>query len=269
MKYFLLILIILVTGKLNATPESNYFTCKGKNLTIDVIYRYENDIQKLYYESLTKNLDNYIENLKSEGKLNRGKIHFEIMTGIWMDKSIGVEMYRYKNGYYCWLNGLIQPINQDYLTKIITYFTYDSWESFCYNDSIVLPKTALNIFNKRIDSITPASNFNNRKIVELNYISVYFQNDSLICRNVNQNYGQIKYLLPFSKDSKDFITCGETIFVIENNELINKIELTQTDFTDGFYEQCWTEIFPKWINFKNGNGYFLSYSLVENKFYKL
>ncbi|HPB57502.1 MAG TPA: hypothetical protein PLL49_03230, partial [Bacteroidales bacterium] len=83
MRYFLLTLIILVIGKLGATPELDYFTCNGVNLTIDVIYRYENDIQKLYYESLTKNLDDYIENLKSEGKLSRGKIHFEIMTGVW------------------------------------------------------------------------------------------------------------------------------------------------------------------------------------------
>lgn len=269
MRYFLLTLIILVIGKLGATPELDYFTCNGVNLTIDVIYRYENDIQKLYYESLTKNLDDYIENLKSEGKLSRGKIHFEIMTGMWMEQSVGVKMYRHKNGYYCRLNGLIQPITQEYLTKIILYFTYDSWESFCYNDSLVSPKTALNIFNKRIDSITPPGNYNSRKIMELNNISVYFQNDSLVCKSVTQNYGQIKYLLPFSVDSKDFMTCGETIFVIEKNELVNQIELTPMDFTGGSYEQCWIEIFPKWINFKNGNGYFLSYSLAENKFYKL
>ena len=31
-------------------------------------------------------------------------------------------MYRYKNGYYCWLNGLIQSINLVYLTKIVEYF---------------------------------------------------------------------------------------------------------------------------------------------------
>ena len=218
---------------------------------------------------MTKNLDDYIDSLKSIGELNRGKIHFEILTGTWMDKSVGVKMYRYKNGYYCWLNGLIQSINLVYLTKIVEYFASDSRELFCYNETIISPKVALNIFNKRIDSINIKPIYHSRKLFELNCAVLYFQNDSLICKGSNRIYGQINYLLPFSVSLKDFITVGETIYVIENNEIINKIELTEQDFTDGFYEQCWVETFPKWINFNNVNGFFLSYSIQKNKFYKL
>lgn len=234
-----------------------------------MIYRYENTINKLYYKSLTDNLDEYIDCLKSNGKLSNGEICFEIMTGEWMDKSVGIKMYRYKDGYYCWLNGLLQPISQDYLKRIIRYFTMDSWESFCYNDHIVSPKLALKIFNERIDTISIKTEYKCKKIIDLFNVSIYYQNDSLICKGINRNYGQVSHLLPFSNNSRDFIICGETIYVIEKNDVINKIELTQMDFTGGFYEQGSADIFPKWINFKTRDGYFLSYSMKENKFYKL
>jgi hypothetical protein len=269
MRIFTLILLIIITGKLSATPELEYLSYEEKNITIDVIYRYKNSIKRLYFESLTKNLDKYIKDLKAQGKLDRGKIHFEIMTGEWMDKSIGIEMYRYKNGYYCRLNGLIQPITQEYLTKIITYFSYDSWESFCYNDSLVSPKVALNIFNRRVDSIQLTNNFESRKLIDLNYVALYYQNDTLICKDSNQEYGQISFLLPFSHNKLDFVTNDKTIFVIGESGVINMIDLSYEEFTGSNYDQPWVEIFPKWINFKNFSGYFLSYSMDENKFYKL
>ena len=261
--------MIAISTRLSATPELQRYTYEREHLSIEIIYRYKNDIKKLYFESLTENLNDYLDILKSQGKLNRGKIHFEIMTAIWMDKSIGIEMYRYKSGYYCWLNGLVQPITQKYLTEIIDYFTSDTWESFCYNESLASPLQALTIFNKRIASKTPGKTFKSKKVMELNYVSVHFQNDSLICKSLNRKYGQVKHLLPFSKNLRDFITCGETIYVIEKNEIINQIELTDLKFTGGFYEQCWVEVFPKWINFGNRDGFFLSYSTEENRFYKL
>ncbi len=186
-----------------------------------------------------------------------------------MQNSIGIEMYRYRNGYYCCLNGLIQPITQDYLTEIIDYFSSDSWESFCYNESLVSPELALEIFNKRIALSNATINYKSRKVLELNYISINFENDSLICRGLNRDFGQINYLLPFSKDSMDFITCGETIYVIKNEVVINEIVLTNKDFTGGYFGQPWVENHPRWINFKNEKSFFLSYSVADNKFYKL
>jgi len=256
--FSLIFLFLLATGLLQATPELDQFTCKGKYITIDVEYRYEDDIQKLYYQSLTKNLDDFIENLKSEGKLKHGKIYFEIETAIWMDLAKGINMYRYENGYYCFINGLVQPITQDYLSKIILYFANDSWESFCYTDSLMSPSGALKKFNKRIENIQLPNKPESRKILELNYVSVYYQNDSLICKNGNENYGQIKYFVPFSVDNKDFVISGETILVIENNKIINKIELTTSEITADAYEQCLVEKHKKWINLMNGIGYFLS-----------
>lgn len=267
--FILILLLIHVTGTLNATPELDQFSCQGKYITIDVEYRYEDNIQKLYYQSLTKNLDAFIEELKLQGKLNRGKIHFEIETAIWMDFVKGIEMYRYSNSYYCFINGLVQPITQDYLSKIILYFTKDLWESFSYKDSLITPSEALKIFNTRIDSIDVFYKYKTMKIMDLNYVSVYYQNDSLICKSENENYGRIKYFVPFSVDSKDFVISGETLFVIEHNKIINKIELSSKDLTADSYEQCLIEKHKKWINFMNGVGYFLSYSIEENKFYKL
>jgi hypothetical protein len=267
--FYLLFVFIFLIDILKATPELDQFSCKGKYLTIDVEYRYYNDIQKLYYQSLTKNLDDFIGNLKSEGKLNGRKIHFEIETAIWMDMVKGIEMYRSKNEYYCFINGLIQPITQDYLSRIILYFTQDSWESFCYTDSLMNPSAAIKKFNKRIETILVQNKYDSRKILELNDVSVFYQNDSLICKSENEYYGQIKYFVPFSVGNKDFVYSGDTLIVLEYGNVINKIVLSSNDWTANCYEQYLVEKYIKWVNFMNGVGYFLSYSIEDNKFYKL
>ena len=270
MRNFLLLSFIFIIANLNATPELDFYTCKGTHITISVVYRYKNEITELYYKSLTKNLDNYIDSLKQKGKLERGKVHFKIMAGVWMNHSTGVEMYRHKNGYYCWLNGLEQPITQDYLTKIVAYFASDNWESFCYDYDKITPDKALHIFNRIIEGIPVTYQYSSQKILELNDLTLYFQSDSLICKSSDKEYGQIKFLLPFSAGSKDFVTTKDTIYVVENNTVINKRALAKENFpTADIYAQSWVEIYPKWINFRNSEGCFLSYSIEKNKFYKL
>jgi len=254
-----------VVRSLNATPELDSYSIKGVHIELDVTYRYEKPVERLYYKSLIENLDNFIDSLKHTGKLNRGKIYFSIQTAIWMDGGTIVEMYRWKKGYYCWLNARIQPITQDYMTKIITYFVSDNWESFCYDNTKIEPDKALRFFNKRIDTIDVAYQYVDKKVLEVNDLSVYFQNGYLICKSANKEYGKIDYFLPFSAGSRNFIAIGETIYVVENGSIINQIQLAKDDFS---YEN-WGEVFPKWINFRNNTGYFLSYSIEKNKFYKL
>ena len=257
--------MLIAVRNMNATPELDDYSLQGKHISITITYRYDSSIERLYYKSLLENLDIFTDSLKQTGKLNRGKIHFGIMTGIWMDNADGVDMYRWKNGYYCWLNALHQPITQEYMTKIITYFASDNWESFCYDNTKINPVQALRIFNRIIDTISVSHRYDSRKVLELNNLAVYFQNGSLICKVGNKSYGEISRLLPFSAGSKYFITIGETIYVVENNSVINQIKLTKGDF--GY--QCWEEVFPQWVNFRNNAGYFLSYSIEKNKFYKL
>lgn len=271
-KFIFIILGLILSRGVKATPELDVYSFEGKHISVSVIYRYNNDIEKLYYKSLTENLNEYIAVLKQDGKLDRGKINFQIMTAAWMDHSIGVEMYRYKNGYYCFLNGLHQTINQDYLIKIINYFASDTWESFCYDETKITPQKALYIFNRRLEELPELTQLDieERKIFDLSNISLYFQNDSLICKNENLRLGKIEHILPFSAKSKDFITIGETIYVIENNKIINTIKLSASEFDAGrIYESPWIETFPKWVNFRNREGYFLSYSIDNNLFYRL
>jgi len=264
-KLILIILLLFAVRNMYATPELDEYSLQGKHITIRITYRYDSDVERLYYKSLLENLDSFIDKLKQTGKLNRGKIHFDIMTGIWMDNADGVEMYRWKNGYYCWLNALHQPITQDYMTRIITYFASNNWKSFCYDNAKINPKQALRIFNRIIDTISISHRYDGRKVLELNNLAVYFQNDSLICKVGNESYGKIDYLLPFSAGSKYFITVGVTIYVVENNSVINQIQLSSQDFSMWSRE----EVFPKWVNFRNSLGHFLSYSIEKNKFYKL
>jgi len=264
-KNIMIMLLLFTVTNINATPELDEYSLRGKHITMTIIFRYDSDIERLYYKSLLENLDKFIDKLKQTGKLNRGKIHFWLQTGIWMDGDAGIEMYRYRNGYYCWLNALVQPITQDYMTKIVSYFALDNWQSFCYDYTKMTPKKALLIFNQRIDTITISHKYDTREVLRVNDLTVYYQNDSLICKGRNKSYGKINHLLPFFANSKYFITVGETIFVVENGSVINQIQLTSQDFS---YES-WKEVFPKWINFRNSLGYFLSYSIEKNKFYKL
>jgi len=264
--------MLAAVGAVWATPEIGdcEYTLRGKHIEITIECRYSSSIEELYYKSLLENLDGFVDGLKQIGKLSRGKIELSILTAIWA-WGPGVEMYRHKNGYYCYLNGLHQDVTQDYLTKIIAYFASDNWESFCYdNTKIDNPGVALRIFNRRIDTVTVSHKYDSRKVLDVNGdIGVYFENGSLICKDANKTYGKINWLFPFATGSKTFIIVGNTILVVENETVINKIEVPYEDFNGNNY-QCRAEVYRKWVNFYSySDGYFLSYSIAKNKFYRL
>jgi len=274
-----LVVALAVGSAAWATPDwdPRDVSLRGRHIEFSITYRDFSDIDRLYHQSLLENLDGFIDSLKQAGKLSRGKIHFKILKETW-NQSIpaGVEMSRSKNGYYCLLNtyytSKAEPVTQDYLTRIIAYFAADNWESFCsgiYDDEKA-SAAALQAFNRRIAPLKVSPRYPARKVLELDGgLAVYFQDDALIGRSAGQEYGKIKWLLPFTAGSKSFITVGETIYVTENGTVINKIKLTEEDFGgwDGAAPRA--EVFPKWVNFENSEGYFLSYSIEENKFYKV
>ena len=228
----------------------------------------------MYYESLLKNLDGLADSLKQTGRLSRGKVYFDIILEGW---TVGVRMYRYKNGYSCLLNEGDTDINitQDYMTKIITYFASDNWESFYYDDNKIFPdeetrifgRKMARLFNRRIDTITVSHKYAAKKVLDAgNGVEVYFQNDSLICKDADKVYGKISYMLPFSAGLKTFINIGRTVYVVENGTVINQVRIAETDFLFNDGSVC---IFPKWINFGDCHGVFLSYSREKNKFYRV
>jgi len=262
-----------------ATPDwdPRNVSLSGKHIEFHITYRDFSKIDRLYHQSLLENLDAFADSLKQAGKLSRGKIHFHILKETW-NQSIpaGVEMYSYKGGYYCMLNtyytAKLTPVSQDYLARIIAYFASDDWESFCsgiYDDEKA-SLAALRAFNRRIKPMKVSPQYPARKVLELKGgLAVYFQDEALVGKVGDQEYGEIKWLLPFTAGSKSFMTVGETIYVAENGTVINKIKLTEEDFGgwDGAAPRA--EVFPKWVNFENSEGCFLSYSIKENKFYKV
>jgi len=256
-----------------ASPELSDTSFTGKHIEISITYRYESGVRDLYYESLLKNLDDFADSLKQTGRLSRGKVYFDVILEGW---TFGVRMYRYKNGYYCLLNEGDTDINitQDYMTKIITYFASDNWESFWYDDNKnfpdeetrILGRRMARIFNRKIDTVTVSHKYAARKVLDAgNGVEVYFQNDSLICKDAGKVYGKISSMLPFSIGSKTFINIGRTVYVVENGTVINQVQTAETDFLFNG-SVC---VFPKWINFRDYHGSFLSYSREKNKFYKI
>ena len=262
-----------------ATPDWDPRTVslRGRHIEFSITYRDFSGVDRLYHQALLENLDSFVDSLKQAGKLNRGKIHFQILKETW-NQSIpaGVEMYRYKGGYYCLLNtyytSKLTPVTQDYLTRLIAYFAADGWESFCsgiYDDEEA-SLAALKTFNRRIEPIKVSHQYPARKVLEVNGdTAVYFQDDALVGRGADREYGKVKWLLPFSAGAKTFITAGETIYVVENGAVINRIELTEEDFGGWDGSEPRAEVFPKWVNFENSSGCFLSYSIEENKFYQV
>jgi len=270
MKKLIPFYFLLLVGSISATPELKSYVLQSEHVSIEVVYRYENDILKLYYQSVLDNLNAYTYELKRKGKLTRGKIRFEIMTGAWMEGATGIRMFRYGSGYYCFLNGLLQACDQAYLTKLITYFADDErWESFYYRDSLVSPSTALAIFNKKIESYKAPTHFKSQKLLQLNNIALHFREDALVVDSPKQSYGEITAFIPFSIGTKDFMAIGEVIYVLENNTIINKFEFSQVEVTKMSYENFFLKKHPQWVNFHNYYTYFLSYSVAKNKFYIL
>ena len=101
--------------------------------------------------------------------------------------------------------------------------------------------------------------------MEVADLAVYFKNGRLIAKDSHHKYGEVRRLLPFVAGSRNFITVGETIYVAENGEIINQIQMRDVDF--GIEPRV--EVFPKWVNFRHRRGYFLSYSIVQNRFFRL
>jgi hypothetical protein len=254
---------------------------RGKHVNISMTVGSFDEVDNLHYESVLKNIDGFADSLKRKGKLSLGKINLHLTCGdvenICRDDAYNVvEMYRHKKGYYCSLNGCFLSFSQDYLTKIIAYFASDNWESFCTGDREIKPDIAARIFNRRIDTITVSRKYAPKKAKDAgNGVEVYFQNDSLICKDAKRVYGKIGCMLPFSAGSKAFITAGTTFYVVEGGAVINEIELTRDDVyppryaEEGYDSGNTATVFPGWVNFHNSYGCFLSYSRAENKFYKL
>ena len=251
---------------LSATPELEVFECEEEFITLTIWYRYDNELTKLYYQTLTEQLNKEIAELKSDGNLNRGKIHLEIMTAIWMEHSRAIEMYRFKDGYYCFINGLIQNANQEYLRKIIHYFSLDSWESFCYDSDLVEPNVAKSIFNKRMDKIKIKETYKPLLIKALQGVSIYYENDQINCKSANFDFDTLDIFIPFSHKGKDFIRTIDSIFVVENGIIINQTGLWHSDY-GGWYD--YKQSYKKWINFLTRGECYLSYNIPKNKFYIL
>ena len=284
----MVISLLFASKNVNATPDwdPRDISLSGKYIKISITYKDYSGVDSLYYKSLLENLDNFINSLKQKGKLSRGKIHFNILKETWHQYAYAaVSMSMDEKGYHCALNSFYQNITQDYLTKLIAYFASYNWEPFCpedtenyinmyYEDVKQIQNSAINVLNRKIDPIKDPikilHKYVPRKVLDAgNGIAVYFQNDSLICKGKNKVYGKIKYLLPFSVGSKSFITIGETIYVVEKGNVINQIQLTVEDFGGWDNSDPSKEVFPEYVNFINSSGHFLSYSIAENKFYKI
>lgn len=261
-------LVIFSYTEIRATPElsSEFYT--SENIDIKVIIRYNDEIRSLYYSSMIKNLNDYISKQKAKGKFKRGKFHLEIMEAIWMDHATGVKMNRYRTGYYCFINALVQPITQEYLLKVIEYYNYANWESFCYDEEKVSPELALKIFNTKIDTIAVNANFPDRTVLKLNWVNIVLHNDDLVAQSGSTDLGIIEDFLPLKNAKADCYKSHSEICIIQDGKVLSRFDMkNRHEFSITEYSRA--EAFAGWINFKTRGDYFLSYSCSKNMFYDL
>ena len=269
MKKTILFILILLGLQLSATPELDSYSYNSPNLKLEIIYRYDNPLDRALYKAMAASLDSYIDSLKHKGYLQRGQLHFEIMTAQWMDSTKGVEMYRYPNGYYCYLNGLKQEISLSYLQSIVLYFGSEQWSSFCYDELKLKPSLALQLFNQNllpVDSMPQTSAYN---LEQIGALRLYFKEDALYASLSNEEIGKLHYLLPFEAQGLIFISQADGIKVYKEGRLLQEMTWKPEGLAKPNHEALRVELFPKWINIASRDVYLFSYSIEDNRFYKL
>jgi len=218
-------LILATVWSVWATPEWEDCThlFSGKHIQISRTSLDYSEVRDEYYRFLVKNLDDFADSLKRVGKLPRGKVYIGTLDSWWYNSGTGysVDMHRSKDGYHCWL----RDISQDYLTKVIAYFASDNWKSFSYDPSKVDHNRAVEIFNRRIDTITVTYKYPPKEVMGVgNGIVVYFQDDDFICKIGDKVYRNIMGEFPFSIGSTTFIGTRDTVYVVEDGAEIFKIK---------------------------------------------
>ena len=270
---FTLIIIFCSVCNLYSTPELSSKYYNYKHLRFELIIRYEYDTETLYYKGVSEVLSNYIDSLIASGKLEDKIFEIKVITANWMEHSTGVEMYKSKYSYYCWLNGLVQKIDLSYLLNIVTYFSQDTWESFCYDNKAIRPGDAVNIFNQKLpllNSFAKDSILSQKVTVKTaEYYEIVFENDSLYVYLNEIKYCKLSNPLPTVIYDRVIIANDSIFQVFYKDSCINQIDIKKYDISGGFYEQPFSKTVNKWVNYYNNDYCFLSYSYDENKFYKL
>ena len=266
--FFFTILIILLNHSAFCTPELTDESFHYSHIKIVRTLRYPNPLRSLYYQTMGKHLNQYAQQLIDEDKLESKRITLDIQEAIWMDHDTGIDMYQHKKGYYCHVNGLVQPITYTYLKKIIDYFASQDWESFCYDYKKISPKTAIRIFNERLN-MEKQEPLPSQKILELNYSKVLFEDDKLIGYIGEERLGEIGAFIPAKMGERDIICADDTIYLIESGKIIQRFDLDSLDRK--WQKALFTreEIYPAWFNLFFDQDCVISYSYRENRFYKL
>jgi hypothetical protein len=270
--YLTVTVFFISLGALRSTPELTSRFFNYRHLKFELIIRHENDAENLYYKGVSEILSSFIDSLISAGKLQDKKFEISVTTAVWMDQSPGVIMYKSPYSYYCSLNGLVQKINLSYLLNIINYFTTAQWESFYYDTKTLPPKTAVNIFNRKLPP-TPAYIKHivqtQKTVVDSKLYDIVLKNDSLFVFVNGRKHCRLSNPLPVEIKDRVIIANGNKFEVISGGQIIGEITLTKSHITDGMYEQPFAKAQDKWVNYNNINYCFLSYSYDRNKFYKL
>lgn len=270
-KVWILIFYLLSFIKsVDATPEIDVISFNYEFVSVNLHYRYENQIQFLLFKSIGQELNSYLASI--ENKLIKN-ITFDIMIAEWTEEFKSIELYRYKhNRYNCFINSHYQEINFQYLAMIVNYCMSEEWKSFCYNEEKITQKKAIQVFNNRIRNTYESLDYKRISIIawELDECAILFENDTL---NVYLNDNKLflaNTVLP-AKIQDRFIFINSNRFIVyENNQIVLNKAVTDEQLTyDGHSDYPEMQIFKKWININNGIGNSLSYSYEKNKLYLL
>lgn len=228
-----------------------------------------------YYKGVSSVLNDYIENKIRNSELE-DKV-FEIQVGCWaFGGHPSIELSQNSSKYFVFIHG---STDLKYLTRIIEYFAYSDYESFVIeakNTDELMRKNenALKVFNDRLDkcvSNIDMSFFNDRvdTVFKLGKLRIDYSDDKLQMYIDSKLIGSnFKIPCPVKLADNYIVNISDTLKVF--NSLGKEINQFSTNKSEGEIDSDYEmNAYSKWMNLYYFDKPIISYSIKNNKFYRL
>lgn len=270
LKRFSLLIIILFTHTLVQATVCIDKTFSHKNINLYLCQNHSNynETRTLLFKARAQVLNQFIEDLITEKKLDQKKFEIQIWDGAIGYEHIMVSQSR--NGYFVSCSGF--PSFKE-LAKIINYFTQEEWTSFVYKaDQVEDPERTCELFKKLLNQypLPDLSKYISSKITlwQIDNLSLTYSKDSI---SYYDNNHALKYRpnsnLPIKiRDRYLFFQC-DCFFVYQNGRELLKFKIRPIGTCEDY---SLLKAHSTWVNIGfQADDILYSYSYDQNRFYDL
>ena len=277
MRASILTILLVISTLFSYSTEREYENYCYSKLNFSLCYNASQPDLKTfwYYKGLSTVLNDYIENKIENSKLEDKVFEIQIGCGIFGGHP-SIEISQNSSKYFVFVHGLT---DLKFLTRIIDYFACPDYESFVieaedWNELKGKNENALIAFNNKLDKSVPdfdTSFFKNRveTVFKLNKLRIDYVDDQLKMYIDSILIGSdFKIPCPVMLADNYIVNVSDTLKVFDSigNE-INQFSINKSGAElDSDYIM---KAYSKWMNFYYWDEPIISYSINENKFYRL